>query len=368
MKAVQDAYGPLLAAFARELAPYPLSDYAGIPHPFLPQVGRNYWLALRRIAVVGKETRGWDPPLDAFLASYRREGFDFAAEMAAFRSLAFKDSGWMGDRPTRASFWGFWMNVLAKLYGVDDWEAIKRGEHDALLDGFVWGNVNAIETPTSACVNARAPGYCRAKVAAERLFDSAAPLVRALKPHALVLLCAAAERDRYLGPQARLVERAEGRIAVYRLGDVVVFHAPHPNNQRYHAGGAEAYARLLRRLLSAYGMFCPLPNTFGGGLAPEARQALVRALAGVGTFDAVAAVALELRRQRAVMTARSLCLDVLNPAGLRTRRGEPFTGNGKGPCRLVAAAWNHFQASRPDVAESIALAFTDIHGTYAYAR
>lgn len=77
----------------------------------------------------------------------------------------------MGGRPTRASFWVFWMNVLAKTYGVDDWEEIKRGKYNILLDSFLWGNANAIETYTSAGVNAGAPGYWFAKEES-KVFDS----------------------------------------------------------------------------------------------------------------------------------------------------------------------------------------------------
>jgi hypothetical protein len=70
------------------------------------------------------------------------------------------------------------------------------------------------------------------------------------------------------------------------------------------------------------------------------------------------------------MTARDLCLEILNPAGHRTNRGTPFTGNTQGPCRLVATAWNYFQNTlqRPDIAEDIALSFTDIYGNYAYEK
>lgn len=367
---LKTVYRPLLDEFVRELAKYPSSDYAGIPHPFLPEVGRNYDHALKRIAIVGKETRGWDPNLDSFIPDYLANGFDFDAEMEAFRNLEFKDSGWMGDRPTRASFWGFWMNVLAKVYGIQNWKDIQNGQYDILLDSFVWGNANAIETYTSEGVDASAPGYQRAKELAERLFDSIDLLVRATDPHAVILLCSVPERNRYLGPGFKVVESIDDKVMVLRRGDLLVFHAPHPNSQRWYAGGADVFAQIMRDLLAKNELFCPLPDVLDNGLLPEAKRILVRECAGIHKFEAIAKVAHALRQQHSYMTARDLCLEILNPAGHRTNRGTPFTGNTQGPCRLVATAWRHFHNSerRPDVAEDIALSFTDVDGNYAYDK
>ncbi len=367
---IQEVYGPLLDEFVRELAKYPSADYAGIPHPFLPEVGRNYDRALKRIAVVGKETRGWGPNLDRFIPDYLASGFDFSKEMSEFRNLDFKDFSWMGGRPTRASFWGFWMNVLAKVYGIHEWTEIRDGKFDVLLDSFAWGNANAVETWTSDGVDVVAPGYSRAKQLAERKFDSINLLVKAVAPHVVILLCSVGERNRYLGDGFAAVEVVEDRVSVFRRDGLLVFHAPHPNNQRWYAGGADVFARIIRDLLAKYGLFCPLPDVLKSGLLPEARQMIIEECVGIHKFDAIAKVAHELRRQRSYMTARSLCLDILNPAGHTTNYGTPYTGNKKGPCRLVATAWNHFQheENRPDIAEDIALSFTDMNGDYAYEK
>ena len=367
---IRMVYGHLLDEFVRELAKYPSTDYAGIPHPFLPEVGRNYDHALKRIAIVGKETRGWGPNLDKFIPDYLANGFDFSMEMAEFRNLDFKDSSWMGGRPTRASFWGFWMNVLAKVYGVQKWTEIRDGKFDILLDSFVWGNANAIETWTSDGVDAGAAGYSRAKQLAEAKFDSINLLEKATDPHVVILLCSIGERNRYLGEGFSVAEVVEDRVSVFQRDDLLVFHAPHPNNQRWYVGGADVFASIIRDLLAKYGFFCPLPDVLHNGLIPTTRQTLIAECAGIDKFDAIAKVAHELRRQHSFMTARSLCLDVLNPAGHRTNNGTPYTGNKKGPCRLVSTAWNHFQngENRPDIAEDIALAFTDMNGNYAYEK
>ena len=363
-------YGPLLGEFVKELAKYPSSDYAGIPHPFLPEVGRNYDHALKRIAIVGKETHGWNPHLDQFIPGYLANGFDFDMEMAEFRNLDFKAPNWMGNRPTRASFWGFWMNVLAKTYGINHWKEIQHGKFDNLIDSFVWGNANAIETATSDTVNSNASGYRRAKALAGQLFDSIDLLEKAVDPHCVILLCSNPEKNHYLGSGFTELETVEERVTVLRRGKLLVFYAPHPNNQRWFSEGADRFARIIRDLLSKYRLFCPLPDVLHQGLLPTAKELLVEGCKGIHKFDAIAKVAHELRKQRSCMTARSLCLDVLNPAGHKTNRGTPFTGNLWGPCRLVSTAWNHFQneTKQPDLAEDIALSFTDINGDYAYER
>ena len=262
------------------------------------------------------------------------------------------------------------MNVLAKVYGVQEWTEIRDGKFDILLDSFVWGNANAIETGTSVGVNARAPGYSRAKQLAEQKFDDINLLVKAVAPHVVILLCSIGERNRYLGSNFSVVEVVEDRVSVLQCDGLFVFHAPHPNKQRHYSGGADVFARIIRDLLAKYGGFCPLPDVLHNGLLPAARQALITECVGIHKFDAIAKVAHELRRQRSFMTARSLCLDVLNPAGHTTNYGTPYTGNKKGPCRLVSTAWNHFQnvVKRSDIAEDIALSYTNMNGEYAYEK
>ena len=115
-------------------------------------------------------------------------------------------------------------------------------------------------------------------------------------------------------------------------------------------------------------MFCPLPDVLQQGLSPAAIDILTRecSVDKMDKFEAIARIAHELRRQKALMTARSLCVDILNKAGHRTNRGTKFTGNCQGPCRLCATAYRRFEDSEPAIAEEIAYAFTNDNGLYAY--
>lgn len=360
-----EVYAPLVDEFVTQLEQRPLSDYKGIPHEFLPAWGKNYEAALIRLAIVGKETRGWSPCLDQYIHQYRAGKYTFEMDRKEFQDLDFRDPAWMGGRPTRASFWGFWMNVLAKTYGVENWNDMKYGEHGILLDSFVWGNMNSIETPTSDGVDASAPGYWHAKNAS-RVFDSIELLAKVFRPHVVILTCSEPERRQYMGESFDFVETVEERVSVYSRKGLLVFYAPHPNNQRWFAGGADVFARIIRDLLVRYRMFCPLPNVLKDGLSESAREILIRECRGIDTFSAIAKIAHELRKQHSCMTAKKLCLEILNPAGHTSNMGEPFTGNRRGPCKLVASAWYRYHKDKPDIAEDIALSFTTQNGRYAY--
>lgn len=360
-------YRPLVDSFISKLASRPAADYQGIPHMFLPAWGKNYHHALIHIAIIGKETHGWSPNLDQFIVDYQKEKYDFENDRCKFQNFDFRYQSWMGDRPTRASFWGFWMNVLAKTYGVDNWEEIKWGNYNILLDSFLWGNANSIETATSAGVNPNAPGYWFAKEQS-KIFDSIELVRRVFNPHVIILTCAAGEMQRYLGDGFDLLEWKEDRVAVFQKDSLLVFHAPHPHGQMFRAGGSDVYARIMRDLLVQYKMFCPLPDVLQQGLSPEANEILIRECSAekMDKFEAIARIAHELRKQRSYMTARSLCIDILNKAGHLTNYGTPYTGNGKGPCRLCSTAYHRFEEREPQIADDIAYAFTTDGGFYAY--
>lgn len=182
----------------------------------------------------------------------------------------------------------------------------------------------------------------------------------------MILTCSKTERIHYMGDGFRLIENVDDRVDVYRRKDMFVFHMPHPNNQRFHEDGADRYAAVVRRLLIEHGLFCPLAAVRERGLSDEAQSILVCECAKVDKFEAIAKVARGLRNQDSVMTARDLCMKVLNPAGHTTDWGSAFTGNGRGPCKLVSAAWKRYNGQCPDIAEDIALAFTRDDGFYAY--
>ena len=261
------------------------------------------------------------------------------------------------------------MNVLAKTYGVDDWKEIQRGNYNILLDSFLWGNANSIETPTSDGVNPNAPGYNRAKVQS-KMFDSVELVRCVFNPHVIILTCSTKEMQCYLGDGFNLLERKVGRVDVFQKDSLLAFYAPHPRKQNTNKGGSDVYARIVRELLVQYKMFCPLSDVLQHGLSSEAKEILIRECSAdkIDKFEAIARIAHELHKQGARMTARSLCVDISNKAGHRTKRGTQYTGKGKGPCSLCYRAYRRFneKESEPQIADDIAYAFTTNRGFYVY--
>ena len=84
-------YCPLMDEFVKKLSERELSDYQGIPHPFVPIWGKNYEKAFKKIAIVGRDTNGWGICLDEFLDKYKLGQYRFDDDRCEFRNLDFKD-------------------------------------------------------------------------------------------------------------------------------------------------------------------------------------------------------------------------------------------------------------------------------------
>ena len=77
-------------------------------------------------------------------------------------------------------------------------------------------------------------------------------------------------------------------------------------------------------------------------------------------------VALALGRSGKTMPAPDL-VPMLNAAGIRTTRGVPYTGGGRGIYTLVRATYDELVGlGRQADADAVAAAFTRPDGSYAY--
>ena len=157
-------------------------------------------------------------------------------------------------------------------------------------------------------------------------------------------------------------------VCLWKTGKSFIFSMPHPNNMKFN-NGADSYAKTIREGLIEHGLFQPMPefidcdkeaeqllDTFFSKCKSQARN----------TKEAVAFIATELRKHEATMTVRMLC-NILNKLGYRTTYDSEYMA-GRGSYKMVAGAWNYYQnyLKQPDIAESIALAFTKPNGDYAY--
>jgi hypothetical protein len=350
-----EVYCPLMDEFVNKLLTRNISDYQGIPHPFVPIWGKNYEKAFKRIAIVGKETRGWGISLDDFLGKYKSGQYRFEQDRCKFRNFEFR--GWGAN--AYGSFWGFGMRILANVYGVENWHELKKGERNYLLDDFVWGNCLSIQNKWSDRTNASAKGYDCAFNAAQECLNSIDYLEKVFAPDVVILTyknCRA-----FLGNGWECV--ADGRVKVLRRGKLVVFLCYHPHYLGCH-GMIEEYAGILSGLLQKYGFSLQgIKNKF---ISQVDKEALVERIKKENDkYKAVEVIALTLRKYGCIMTARDLS-DLLNKAGYLTNHGNLFTGNSQGPYKIISAAYNRAKFVDLDTADAIASSFTRADGSYAY--
>ena len=87
------------------------------------------------------------------------------------------------------------------------------------------------------------------------------------------------------------------------------------------------------------------------------------------SYRLLGALALELRKKRATMTAR-LGVQLLNEVRRFQKHNYLFAPGGHGPCAAAAAAYRYFDARDSEgdrlLADAVAGAFTTVYGTYAY--
>ena len=362
----EKVYRPLMNQFIDDLKTRPYTDYTGIPHPFLPIWGRNYERAFKKIAIVGKETRWWGMTLEEFIPRYLEKNYEFSCDRTEFRN--FKFLSWAGKSPF--SFWAFWMKVIAKVYGVENWLELKYGKKNYLLDDFVWGNTHSIETNSSKAIQdvlnrQIAPGYWYAFNEAERILNRIDYLEMVFNPDVVILTDS--EYHNYLGSGFEEIEKpVEDKVSVLKRGNLLVFQCCHPTKMGFIKEQCEPFARIIRDLLNKYNLFFPLTNILKDGLNDKERKNLVeRMRLENDKYKAVEVIAMTLRKTSGCMSVQLLA-NLLNEAGYTTNRNTPFTGNKHGPYKFISAVYNRAKNERPDVADAIASSFTKPNGAYAY--
>jgi uncharacterized protein YoaH (UPF0181 family) len=268
--------------------------------------------------------------------------------------------------------------ILSLVYGIQ-LKDLQQGKMNLLLDSFVWGNCNSIETAQSKkIIKAKqegrlGAGYQYAKRKSEELFDHLDMMDDVFGMDAVIVACM--DCWRFLGPRENYYEYPSGcrNVKVYKKkqGKLLVFQCNHPHGT-IKIGGPEENAREIRNLLQKYKLFCPLPNVVRNGLSNDSKMILVEKLhdlleeKGNGSvFEAIAIVAKELHNQHSCMQAVTLC-ELLNEAGFRNQSNKRYTGNKRGPCSLVKHAYHCYKNEHPGIAEDIAVAFTRKNGLYAY--
>lgn len=368
----EQVYREKVNQFCKMLLDYAAPEaYRGIPMPFFPMCGKEYYFALKKIGFIGIETLGWGQ-LEMFLKNYSEEKYDFQWDREGFQNLDFLNWG----TTKRLEFWHFWLLILSLVYGLQ-LKDLQQGKCNLLLDGFVWGNCNSIETARSKTIvcaeneGRLGIGYQYAKKTSEELFDHIELMDQVYEMDAVIIACK--DFRRFIGGAFDELPCDCKNIRVYKKkhGKLLVFQCNHPHGS-VKTGGPELNAREIRDLLQKYKLFCPLPDVLKNGLSNEAKGILVDKLRklreerGNGAkFEAVAIVAKELHNQNSCMQAAELC-NLLNESGFRNQQGGEYTGQARGPCSLVRYAYRCYEDAHPGIAEDIAVSFTRKNGMYAY--
>ena len=377
MKAYIEAYKSRLDIFAKELLQDSQPEqYAGIPSAMLPAWGKHYDDALLKLAIIGKETRGWKTWLPEQLRELARGEYEPTLEMGDFQNLDYLSWG----AQTRYKFWGLALYLLSAVYGVKNWEVLKHCEHEHILDSFLWGNVYAIETSKSDGIDKSVwhpEAHARASIAADKYFNDYKLIYDLKQPDITFILCCEKRvNDHFLrNIEKTPIATSSPHVTAWRTKEnKLIIRIPHPSRFRYiglDMTGVRSVVDAIRQLLCDEGAIVRFRQFMDLGQHDESTDALIgdilsrcREQAST-TREALKCIALELSKQQAKMSVRML-FTLLNRFGYRTSYGTEYAC-GRGSYRAVSCAYKHYEKEGDkQVCEAIAHAFTKPDGTYAY--
>lgn len=356
---------------------YAEAAFCGIPYVFIPQCGTGYELATLKFAFIGKETYGWKGWLDEFSDDIQSQNTERLFDMAPFQACSFVE--WTTGAMTRYKYWGFVMYFLARFYGIQNWNELKKRSNPALsiLSSFAWGNANAIETASSSGLNKavlNTQAHRVALQAAHEHLDSFELFRKALQPDIVLLTCSRSDCDRYLRHTSDKVPcpvvAGDDSLRAWTTADnKVIINIPHPARQKFSPLKADGYVSALMHLLEHLGMTEQGRIIRAWNPADRNSPPVLEVFAGckpeaVTKYQAVATIASELRKYDKTIPAEALAW-LLNELGHRTNYGSTYEG-GRGTYRLIRSTYHRYEKGSPIVANDIAEAFTKPDGSYAY--
>jgi len=361
-------YKPIVQEFCREMESGGYADLDKLPQPFLPLFGEGFERSSLRLAIVGRDTRGWGKNglgMKDFIereiaepGSRMREMFD------AIDSREF--TGW---GPTRHQFWGFAMTLLATIHGVKNWNVMKHGACKEILRSFAWGNANAVEvwksTPHRSGVTFQT---WQAAYNAGTKFNRISHLVEVLSPNVIIITWKEMNPKTYFEGIAFEKVDSENSVVHYRFPneEIDIFHCPHPNNLRF-TGQTGAVLERLRLLLNQTGLIPHYPEFLHAeGDYTDVVSTLRSATPHKETkYQLIERVAEELAKRDSFMSVPFLA-SLVNDFGHKTNYGTSYVG-GRGSYSLVRWTYHRLVAQgRDEQARMVAGAFKTPNFEYAF--
>lgn len=373
-----NAYQPKVDNFFKGLSELalPYEELSGIPGLFLPCCGTLYDDSLLKIAFIGKETYGWNDSLASNLDQFKEGNYDVFDSINLFRST--------GPKVWRNQFWWYVTEALAVTYGLDAHQVLDKESETPLLKCFAWNNCYNIEFWSSKGVdkdNLQWSSMCQIqKLVKNADISSIDTFIDVFRPNVIIQMFRnqADEESFKITQNASYIKDwgPDDFLKEYSYRGVIILQCGHPNYLQKSGIGRDKLARTFREVLCSHGMFkllggmrfynapeqCTSISILANQLANESselsNQDIVR--------NVVGAIALELRKQNAWMSAQCLVF-ILNSIEQFRKCGWQYSTLGRGPCAVVRGVYNYFAGvGNNELADFVALSFTKLDGEIAW--
>lgn len=410
-------YGPLADKFFEGLKSHlrssenPLTEKAlrAVSSMFFPCYGKFYENQLVKIACMGESTLGWgnnsqDNPCDD--GPWDNLWVDLVAWERGEYDLMFGNKNFQMKGPSswRNNFWQYHAAALGALYHREEGEALGQDSDDSFFSGMAWGNCLPIEPYKTQDVNqdAISEKQCNdiVNLAVGLRISGLEHFIHVLAPDVIIYTCHNNTYSNAVFPEGTVVGGDDipyygAVIKVWKYKGTLIFQTQHPTwLKRWKGVSTNVFGKTVAEALRQYGCFPTLPAPENGeihynesNITPDIRDFFVLMLnrraqeysCGVShesmdgdflkelSYRLMLALALELRRQNATMTAALMCA-LLNEVNLFSEKNWQYAGNGRGPCATAAGCWDYykFKQQHEIYADTIAHAFTKKNGDYAW--
>lgn len=378
LKKYKPVYGPKAQVFFDGLEGLNIQpeELEAIPGLFLPCCGPLYNESLVKMAFIGKETLGWNGNLYKNLQDYKKGSYDIFSSLNLYREK--------GPIEWRNNFWWYVIESLAIVYGSDASKVLNSEAPKSIIKSLAWSNCYNIETWASEGVDRDSLHWTTMNkiqaLAKETELSNIDAFIDVFRPNVIFQLF----RNKNDKESLKITEKAtfvkswgeDGFVDEYSYRGIIVVHCWHPSYLQKQSISREVLAKTFLDILCSHPEFKRLGNmpfytnpmqcqSFGvlaNKLANEnpsiSNQDIVR--------EIIPAIALELRKQDALMTACCL-VSILNTVDRFKNDNWLYRLEGRGPCSVVRGVYNYLVLEdRQDLADLVALSFTKMDGEIAW--